>query len=201
MSDIIENNSCYFCDQVYPYHSCFIENKNGLWFCKGCERIIPVNNIQEFEECSVCFEYKSLIKLPTCIHKLCLDCCKTIYFGSSSTQPPIHLCEMTIECPSWPYEINDDNNNDPEFVKYNEYCDFDIKYFDIETNNYDELIEIRNKLIPERPVWMNTAEIINYENNNFRYHTECIKSDKEWEIYNENKTKGNSCCPLCREKP
>jgi hypothetical protein len=48
---------------------------------------------------------------------------------------------------------------------------------------------------------MNSPEFINYENNSFIYHIECIKLDREWEKYNETKTKGNSNCPLCRAEP
>jgi len=114
-----------------------------------------------------------------------------------------HCSDLDIEyteSPDWPYEFNDDDN-DPERIKYEEYCDFENLHFDIETKNYDELIEIRNSLISQRPEWMNSSEFINYENTSFRYHTECIKLDREWEEYNETKTKGNSICPLCRAKP
>ena len=72
-----ENHLCYFCDTQYPHPSSFIENYNGIWVCQHCEMLIPINNTQE-NDCCVCFEYKPLIKLPTCIHKVCLDCCKTI---------------------------------------------------------------------------------------------------------------------------
>ena len=195
MSTIIENRLCYFCDHLYPHPSCFIDNYHGIWVCESCEITIPIKNIQKNEECCVCFEDKPLIQLPTCLHKVCLGCCKTIYFGSTPNERPI---EMIVECPDWPYELNDDDDNDPESIKYKEYCEFDNKYFDIGTKSYDELITIRNGFISERPDWMNSDEFINYENSNFRYHTECVKVEKEWEKYNENKTKGNSNCPLCR---
>lgn len=199
MSANFENHLCYFCDETYPYPSCFIENYNGIWICEGCEIVIPINNIEINDECCICFEDKLLIKLPTCIHKVCFECCKTIYFGSTTIQRPIHRREL--ELPDWPYVLNDDDDNDPERIKYDEYCEYENKYFDIGTKSYDELIEIRNSLISERPAWMNTHEFINYENCQFIYHTEFIKLDKEWEEYNKMKTKGNGTCPLCRANP
>jgi len=203
MSVISENQLCYFCDETYPYSSCFIGNYNGVWVCFNCDEFnCPINyNIHENRECPVCYENSSLFELIPCKHKICLKCCKTIYFGSTTNERPIHLREMNIECPDWPYDFNDDDDNDPQRIKYDEYSDFENKYFDFETNNYDELINIRNNLISERSETMNTEEFINYENCSFRYHTEYMKSEKEWEQYNENKTKGNCTCPLCRKKP
>jgi hypothetical protein len=195
-----ENHLCYFCDEIFPYPSCFIVNYNGIWICQDCEIVIPINNLKQNGECCVCFEYKHLIKLPTCIHKLCFECCKTIYFGSTTNESPVHWREMNIEYPEFPYNFDDNDDNDPERIKYEEYCEYENKYFNIETKSYDELIEIRNRLITERPEWMNTEEFINYENCNFRYHTELIKLERERENYNENKLKGNSSCPLCRAK-
>jgi len=215
-----KNHLCYFCDKLYPSFFIANYNYNDICICKCCEIIIPINNIEYnikcSVECCVCFEYKALIKLPTCIHKVCYECCKTIYFGSTTNERPIHWREMNIECPEWPNEFNDDYNNDynnnynddynnnddidPELIKYNEYCEYENKYFDIETKSYDELIIIRENLILERPDWMKTEEIINYENDILRYHTEFVKLKKEWKNYNKNKTKGNSSCPLCRAK-
>jgi hypothetical protein len=194
-----ENYLCYFCDEVYPYPSCFIENYNGIWICEGCEIIVSINNIEQNSECCICLEDKILIKLPSCIHKLCFECCKTVYFGSSTHQRPVHWREMNIEAPEWPYNINEDDINDIEFLKQQEYDVFENMHFDIETKNYDELISIRNSLISERPEWMNTEEFINYENYLFRYHTEFIKLEREQKKYNENKIKGNRSCPLCRK--
>jgi hypothetical protein len=159
---------------------------------------LPINyNERENGECCICFEETTLFKLPTCNHKLCVKCCKTIYFGSTTNERPIHWREM-IEQPDWPYESNE---NDSEEMKYDEYIEFETKYFDIEKNSYNELITIRNSLIAERPDWMNTENFINYENISFQYHTEFVKLDKEWEEYNKNKTKGNGTCPLCRIPP
>jgi hypothetical protein len=199
-----ENKLCYFCDEPFPYPSSFIENYNGIFICYGCEMVIPINNIEQNGECCVCLEDKHLIKLPTCIHKVCFECCKTIYFGSTPNERPIHWREMNVKSPCWPYDVNDYDERDPENIKYEQYCkqydDFETKYFNIEQKSYDELIEIRDNLIPERPDWMNTEEFINYENDSFMYHTNFVKLEKELEKYNENKTKGNSSCPLCRAK-
>lgn len=202
MSDIFENKLCYFCDETYPYPSCFIENRNGVYICDNCDDFtlnINFNNTEQ-GECSICYENKSLLKLPTCIHRLCLECCKTIYFGSTNIQRPIHWTEITPGCPIWPYEITEENEVE-EDRKQEEYYYFDNLHFNIETNTYDELIIIRNRLIPERPEWMNTEIFINYENNCFRYHTEFVRLEKEWEEYNENKTRGNGKCPICRINP
>jgi hypothetical protein len=203
MSANIENHLCYFCDETFPYPSCFIANYNSVWICYHCEEfMLPINyNNQENDECCVCFENKPLIELPTCIHKLCFSCCKTIYFGSTTNERPTHWREMVIESPDWPFELDDDNDNDPERIKYDEYCDYKDKYFKYEVFSYDELIITRDVLIEYRPEWMNTEIFINYENKNFRYLTEYVKLEKEWDNYNESKTKGNKLCPLCRANP
>lgn len=200
MSANFINQLCYFCDEIYPHPSVFICNNNGIWICNDCDNLIVSIDIQENEECCVCLENKNVIKLPTCVHKLCLECCKTIYFGTTLVERPLHWREMTFEPSNWPYEINEYDNTDIEYIKQQEYDKFETKHFDIETKSYDELIEIRNSLISERPEWMNTEDFINYENDMFRYHTEFVKLEKDWDGYNTNKTKGNACCPLCRAK-
>ena len=200
MANIFVNHLCFFCDEIYPHPSVFIGNYSGIWICHHCDNLIFPINIHENEECCVCLENKNVIKLPTCIHKLCLECCKTIYFGSTPVERPLHWREISIESPNWPFEINEDDKNDPEYIKRKEYDRFNNEHFDIETKSYDELIVIRNNLILERPQWMNTEDFINYENCMFKYHTESVKLEKEWNNYNENKTKGNNSCPLCRAK-
>jgi len=55
-------------------------------------------------------------------------------------------------------------------IKAEEFYYLEDKYFNYEENTYDELIEIRNSLIPERPDWMNTDGHITYENLLFKYH-------------------------------
>ena len=117
MTSNFENQMCYFCDTIYPYPSCFISNYNDLLICECCEMIIPITNITENDECCICLENKILIKLPNCIHKLCFKCCKTVYFGSTSNEQPIHWREMEVESPNWPYDINEDDDNDPEYIR------------------------------------------------------------------------------------
>ena len=201
MNNLPENKICYFCDEPYPHPSCFIDNINEIWVCHSCEFIVSKNNIQENGECCICYENKILIKLPSCTHKLCLECCKNVYFGFATTKKPIHWREFMDNEPIFPYELNDDDENDPERIKYEEYVDFEHINFNYEEKTYDELIEIRNNLIIERPDWMNTEVFINYENDFFRYNIRLIKIEKEWNDYNENKIIGNSICPLCRKEP
>jgi hypothetical protein len=106
---MIENDDyiikqCYFCDYPYNVPADYEEkiNENGvyhsnikkykdLWVCFSCEN----NSLrwtdfsyQENGECCICFEDKILLKLPTCIHKICIQCCKTIYYGSTDSEPP-----------------------------------------------------------------------------------------------------------------
>jgi len=199
MSAVFENKLCYFCDETYPHPSCFIDNHNGIWVCYSCENVVSINTIQENGECCICFENKPLIKLPTCIHKVCLECCKTIYFGSTTSGRPIHWRELSDEHPTWPYEINEED--EIEDKKQEEYYYFEELHFDYEKKSYDELIQIRNNLITQRPDWMNTDTFINYENENIRYQVKLIRVENEWNNYSENKTIGNRVCPLCRAKP
>jgi hypothetical protein len=102
---------------------------------------------------------------------------------------------MTDVSPDWPYEINEDDDNDLEKIKQIEYEEFEAMYFNIKENSYDELVTIRNNLISERSEWMNSDAFINYENGMFKYFSKFVK---ECKMNDENKTKGNSSCPLCR---
>ena len=52
----------------------------------------------------------------------------------------------TIAHPNWPYEINEDDDNDPEYIRQKEYDNFESTYFDITTKSYGELIMIRNNV-------------------------------------------------------
>jgi len=184
------NKECYFCDEVYSFPSYFLNEKsNGILACNYCEMKIPINVCKE-GECCICSNKNVLIQLPDCLHQSCVNCVKTTYFGSSNNKRPMHWRELNIPCSDWPYE--------EDRLQIKEYFDnYDAKYFNTATNSYEELLVIRNKLIPTRPEWMNTEEFINYENENFRYHTETAKLEKEWDNYNETKIKGNGCCPLC----
>ena len=187
--DSIGNPICYFCEHSAP--STFMNNYIEFYLCDTCDDLYsPVNfNSKEINECPVCYENKQLFKLTNCTHSICLECCKTIYFGTSNNQRPISSNEVAEELmPNWIYDDK----------KFDEYNVFEDRHFNIEEKTYDELITIRNNLISERPEWMNTEEFINYENALFRYYKECQNADEEWEQYNQTKTKGKSKCPLCR---
>lgn len=198
MSVISENRLCYFCDKMFPHPSCFISNYHELWICYRCEDFtlpMPMHinyGNRENDECCVCFEKTYLIQL-NCNHKVCSKCCKTIYFGSATKKRPVHWTEMSEERPVWPYKDNETDDN----LKRDEHEYFEDTYFNYEENTCDQIIEIRNNLIPERPEWMNTEEFIHYENVCFRYHIKMTNAEKEWEEYNESKTKGDGICPLC----
>jgi hypothetical protein len=187
--DSIGNPICYFCEHSAP--RTFMNNYNEFCLCDTCDDLYsPVNfNSQEINACPVCYENKQLFKFTNCAHSICLECCKTIFFGTSTNQRPKSSNEVADELlPNWIY-------NDEKFDEYNVFEDI---HFNITEKTYDQLITIRNNLISERPEWMNTEDFINYENALFRYYKECQKADEEWEQYNQTKTKGNSKCPLCR---
>ena len=96
---------------------------------------------------------------------------------------PIILRMRDTDEPKWPYKFNEEDENDPEHIKYNEYIEFSDIHFHFNLT-YDEIIMIRDGLIPIRPGWMNEEVFIAYENATFLYHTIPIDSDKWWEQYN-----------------
>jgi len=236
MSDNYVIKVCYFCD--YPknvsadyeeyidengnYHLGFIHKYKDLWICYACslDKLHNMNFlIQENGECCICFEEKILLTLPTCTHKVCTQCCKTIYYGSTTIKPPT-ISINDVERPEWPYPFY--SSNEEEFKgtrkdwmiwddKEGEYSDFINKYFneyykpELNNKSYDELIALRDSLIlekvEERLDWMNTEEFINYENERFCYEIVCKKIEKKWEKFNNKKTTGNGLCPICRAIP
>ncbi len=200
MTELVDENLrlCFFCDGVLSKF--MVSNYGGIDICEHCEMKCPISRVNmENGECCVCFENKTLIQLPTCVHKLCWDCYKTNYFGVSMSERPISWEELGIASPDFPYETNDEDfDNDPGWAKYNEYSNYSDKHFDVVNKTYDELIVIRDALISERPEWMNTEEMLQYENDHLKYHTECVRRDNEYGDYQESKTVGSKCCPLCR---
>ena len=236
MSDNYVIKVCYFCD--YPknvsadyeeyidengnYHKGMVHKYKDLWICYACslDKLHNMNFlIQENGECCVCFEEKVLLNLPTCSHKVCAQCCKTIYYGSTTINPPT-ISINDVERPEWPYPFY--SSNEEEFKgtrkdwmiwddKEGEYSDFINKYFneyykpELNNKSYDELIALRDSLISEnveeRLDWMNTEEFINYENERFCYEIVCKKIEKKWEKFNNKKTTGNGLCPICRATP
>jgi len=178
---------CYFCDEP---SNCLLYY-NGFYVCYCCRTFeLPIDyNEQETGVCEVCFENATLLTLP-CYHKLCLHCCKTIYFGIATTPKPLNWRE--IEGPDWPFVLDEND----ERIKYDEYQEFHTQWFDME-NSYETLIEIRNNLLSIRPDWMNTDTFLQYEKEELYYHCECVKAEKAWNEYNDNKFKGNGSCPFC----
>ena len=187
--------------------------ENELCICNRCKFFGPLCNIkfsiQENEECCICLEEKRLLKLPTCIHKVCIQCCKTIYYGSTTIIPPT-ISLNDLEYPEWPYPFYCSNEeelkgtrkdwmivDDKEF----EYSDFRNEYLNYENQSYDELVAIRDSLISERVDWMNTEEFIDYENSVFFYQIVKKKIEKKWKKFNKTKTVGNGLCPMCRATP
>ena len=212
MTDINLGNDnkklCIFCD-----HSYYDEDENDLCICNRCKIFGPLRNIkiciQENEECCICLEEKRLLRLPTCIHKLCIQCCKTIYYGSTTIDPPT-ISINDLEYPEWPYpffcsyeEELKGTRKDWMIVddKESEYIDFRNEYLNYENQSYDELVAIRDSLIPKRVDWMNTEEFIDYENSFFFYQIIKKKIEKKWRKFNKIKTVGNGLCPICRATP
>lgn len=226
---------CYFCD--YPRKVCTnyedilhtnciyganIKKYNDLWVCFSCNtgnlRWTDFS-IQENGECCVCLEEKILLNLPKCTHKLCIQCSKTIYYGSTTVDPPTASLN-DIERPEWPYPFYCSNEEELKGTrkdwmiwddKEEEYSGFSNEYFndfykpELKNKSYDELVAIRDSLISEkveeRLDWMNTEEFINYENLLFQYQIEQKKITKQWNKYKNTKTIGNGLCPICRSKP
>jgi hypothetical protein len=201
-----EEIRCYWCNRPGAgderYGGCV---KNGIVFCwqsnlcpfETCGEILKKIDTMVYDfECPVCLENKKALEMPQCNHKVCLDCYKTIYFGKSEYEKP--------DCPNlpeWTYERQLDEDGDiMENEKEDEYDKFleeKINYsYEEDKRTYEELIELRNNLLHDRPEWMNTMEVINYENELFRICSEHrIKEDK----YLSNLTIGNQSCPLCRK--
>ncbi len=68
---------CYFC-----LNSCK-KNYNGLLMCNSCDELVsPIKfNAEETDKCSYCYTNAHLVELRF-NHKICLGCCKTIYFDN-----------------------------------------------------------------------------------------------------------------------
>jgi hypothetical protein len=199
---------CFWCnspgagDEIYG--GCV---KNGITFCwqssacqfELCAKIRnKIDTMINDYECPVCMETKKAMELPNCTHKVCLDCYKTIYFGVSEFEKPCMYRDLNF--PTWTYERQVDEDGDVmENEKENEHYAFLIEKMNYEDEEdkrpYEELIELRDNLLYERPEWMNTLEVINYENELFRICSEYrIKRD----TYLSNLIIGIKSCPLCR---
>jgi len=190
---------CYFCDDLGWYPGTCLMNFDGIYVCHDCYAFtLPIDFSDQVQgECGVCSEKSILLTLP-CKHKVCLACCKTIYFGIATTEKPIHWRELEPG-PDWPFELDDDNDDDPERIKYNEYEDFRSLWFDA-NDRYETVIELRNNLFSLRPTWMNTYAFLKYENEELKYSCDCAIAEKAWEEYVDHKFKGTGMCPFCKNK-
>lgn len=183
--------------------------KNGITFCwqsgivpfEVCGEILKkMDTMVDDYECPVCMENKKALEMPSCNHKVCIECYKTIYFGVSEFEKPCMDRDLLDKMPEWIYEEQfDEVGNWIETEKEYEHKNFLNEKMNYENEEdertYDKLIEIMNNLMGERPEWMNNSEVINYENDIFRICSEWrIKED----IYLSSLKIGKQNCPLCR---
>ncbi len=206
-TEVSNDITCFWCEHT-SNSGCGANITNGIPFCWMsvvwpfvlCGEIRKkVDTVEDNYECPVCLETKKSMEMPTCSHKACLDCYKTIYFGVSTVKKP-QLDETNI--PQWPYSKYDDlrggyiycEKEDEHTGYMSETLNFQ---WEEEERSYDELIKTRNKLMKRRPKWMNVETIINYENEAFRVYTDFNKRQTE---YINNLTIGNQSCPLCRSE-
>lgn len=182
MSD--EDYICVLCDRLLPKEYMDIINKVNICFnCDEC--CLNFNKTIENEECPICYDNKILYELD-CKHYICLTCFKKNYFGYSNDGTTDNIY---YNFPDFPFN-EDEYDNYEDMNKQYEY--FEFKYFDIQNNTYEELINIRNSIICLRPEWMNTEQFIEYENKMFKWHKMCLE-------YEKNKIVGSKHCPLCRK--
>ena len=207
---IYETHVCFFCeDAVNVFHACNppIASYGGLWICTEhkvwepsnlCCKFIDKCNLlgDEPYECPVCMGVDILIELPTCKHKICLMCCKTIYFGvNKSCVRPKKWNEIADET----RYISIDRMNLDCYVKF----DWHERSHELEdeSKSYQELVSIRDGLIPQRPAWMNQDVFIDFENKYLKYRVECVRAIETWKQYEKNKLMGCKTCPVCRANP
>jgi Zinc finger, C3HC4 type (RING finger) len=200
-----EDLRCYWCNKPgagdEKSGGCI---RNGIVFCwqsglcpTTCTEILEkIDTMVDDFECPVCLETKKALEMPSCNHKVCLDCYKTIYFGKSEYEKPDEYPDL----PEWTYEQQLYEDGDTmENEKQNEHDKFlveKINYsWEEDERKYDELTELRDNLLHERPEWMNATEVINYENKLFKTCSDYIIKKG---LYLSRLTIGNQSCPLCR---
>ena len=203
MTEVANEMRCFWCNE--PGEGGCV--KNGITFCwqstvipfEVCGEILEkMDTMVDDYECPICMETKKALEMPSCSHKACLDCYKTIYFGVSELEKPCMYRDLNL--PHWTYELQlDEDGVVMENEKENEHNIFLSKKMNYEYEDderlYEELITLRDSLMCDRSEWMNIQEIINYENELFRATTEYrIKEDN----YLASRTIGNQSCPLCR---
>lgn len=211
MAYIKEKHICYFCEDCFvnfpEQNHITIEKYNNIWICHPelagipsfthCFKFRePCNNLIKNKECQVCLTNKDLIKLPTCSHEICLDCCKTIYFGSSNLQRPKSWEEIQDETSDF-HDITDEQYDEYKGYEWHENAEELDK--NIENKSLEDLLNIRDNLMSERPDWMNTSYFIEFENKDIKYLHEIAIAEKEFENYKKTMTTvENKCCPFCR---
>ncbi len=209
-----EGHICFFCEDyveiIRPYHNHIepIRKYQNIWVCTEDKVWDLIGNCYKFgeqckhmtqnKECPVCLSNKDLIKLPTCSHELCLDCCKTIYFGYCDDERPLSWSQVEDESQGY----NDISNEQFDYYIKNE---FHVKANELVINNktktLEELLKMRDSLISERPKWMNTDYFIEFENKVIKYYRETAIADINEEEYRTKMVVGNKCCPFCRANP
>ena len=207
--------SCFVCErQSIRYFKSPIENYENLSICDtglscwamlfpGC---LQVSNIiiQQNQECPVCYEEKTSIRLPNCEHTLCMDCFRKVYFGYSTMEKPLSRFDFPKEEDDavFPY---DDANKKEEWEDYSDklYDGFCIEVDDSNRDrilSLDELLEMRDASKEERKEWMNTPIFMDYEIKYLQYWRNACKRDDASEDFHDDCDKNlrTQCCPLCR---
>lgn len=190
--------ACSFCEEEFLHPSIFISNYNEVWICRDCNKLLFHEDIMENGDCCSCLKNTNVLALCNCIHKVCSECFKETNFGSTINPTEWQGVQIKTDPPTWPFQIEKEDDSDPEYIKAQEYQDFFAKNFNNEEATYDEKIAIRDTLISTRPEWMNTEQFITYENNNLKFITDFFKTVNGLDEYK--KTKEGVFCPLCREK-
>ena len=175
---------CYLCS--VPHQECIMTIQNGSVICPSCASSFGKKTIEK--TCLICCEEVELNTLP-CNHELCLKCFKNNYIGYTYTPRPKHCNEVTEWC-LWPYSEKE----------FDEYCKFEDEHEDelLFVETFEEYVVARDKLKSSRPEYMNTEEMIEYENEQFIYDLECKKLEELWEGWLQTKIAGSNACPFCR---
>ena len=177
---------CYFCQVPHPY--CLMEKKHKIITCKSypCSSILGKEPLEK-NTCDVCSEVVDLNTLP-CKHKLCLQCCKHNYLGFTFAYKPKH-CNEIEDLSVWPYTEKE----------FDEHCKFEDEHSDeLLVDTFEEYVDARDKLKSSRPDYMNTEEMIEYENEQFKYELEWKLVNDIWKQWESLKTPGSDSCPFCR---
>lgn len=209
MCEYIIDKKCFFCEKYHNDRRC-IEERCGIWFCSSdyCNTVPftkkcysfgqQYDNASDEKECPICFNYKNIIKLPTCTHEMCIDCCKTNYFGTNSNTAVMSGDEYMMRYGIAVPDTIDEEQYDyyEEFRTENEYGNFGIE------PSIEERKIIRDGLKNDRPGWMNTESFIDFENKEIEFSVNMGIAEDRYNQYKKNMIiSNNKCCPMCRAKP